>query len=91
MSKETSYSVKRDVLKCQKRPLTRALTFDGTLNSQGNLPFRRLCKTLGCDVTYGEMALAAKIVEGIHMYIYIYVWVCVCVCVCIHMYICIYI
>jgi len=30
----------------------------------GNLPFRRLCVKLGCDVTVGEMALSGSILEG---------------------------
>lgn len=34
------------------------------LTTQGNLPFRRLCVELGCEVTYSEMALGADLVTG---------------------------
>lgn len=34
------------------------------LTTQGNLPFRRLCVELGCEVTYSEMALATDMVTG---------------------------
>ncbi|ERS99693.1 hypothetical protein HMPREF1624_03056 [Sporothrix schenckii ATCC 58251] len=34
------------------------------LTTQGNLPFRRLCVELGCEVTYSEMALAVDMVTG---------------------------
>ncbi|CAK7275094.1 tRNA-dihydrouridine synthase 3 [Sporothrix epigloea] len=34
------------------------------LTTQGNLPFRRLCVELGCEVTYSEMALAVDMVAG---------------------------
>mmetsp|Transcript_18162 Transcript_18162/g.42213 ORF Transcript_18162/g.42213 Transcript_18162/m.42213 type:complete len:661 (+) Transcript_18162:54-2036(+) len=34
------------------------------LTTVGNLPFRRLCVKLGCEVTVGEMALSSTILDG---------------------------